>query len=40
VAKGVIYLQTMPVSSELEEEYHNWYNDTHLAEICSVDGIV
>jgi hypothetical protein len=38
--KGVIYLQTMPVSSDLEEEYHNWYNDTHLAEICSVDGIV
>ena len=38
--KGVIYLQTMPVSSDLEEEYHEWYNDTHLAEICSVDGIV
>src|SRR6201990_345085 len=38
--KGVIYLQTMPVSSDLEEEYHTWYNDTHLAEICSVEGIV
>ena len=38
--KGIIYLQTMPVSSDLEEEYHKWYNDTHLAEICSVDGIV
>jgi hypothetical protein len=38
--KGIIYLETMPVSSDREAEYHKWYNDTHLAEICSVDGIV
>ena len=38
--KGVIYLETMPVSADREEDYHKWYNDTHLAEICSVDGIV
>ena len=38
--KGIIYLQTMPVSPDREEDYHKWYNDTHLAEICSVDGIV
>ena len=30
----------MPVSPDREAEYHKWYNDTHLAEICSVDGIV
>jgi hypothetical protein len=40
VAKGIIYLETMPVSPDREEDYHTWYNDTHLAEICSVDGIV
>src|SRR5271168_5330013 len=38
--KGIIYLETMPVSPDREAEYHKWYNDTHLAEICSVDGIV
>jgi hypothetical protein len=40
VAKGIIYLETMPVTADREAEYHKWYNDTHLAEICSVDGIV
>jgi hypothetical protein len=40
MAKGIIYLETRPVSPDREEEYHKWYNDTHLAEICSVDGIV
>jgi hypothetical protein len=38
--KGIIYLETTPVSPDREAEYHKWYNDTHLAEICSVDGIV
>jgi hypothetical protein len=37
--KGIIFLETMPVSPDLEAEYHDWYNDTHLAEICSVEGI-
>jgi hypothetical protein len=40
MAKGIIYLETMPVSADREAEYHKWYNDVHLAEICSVDGIV
>jgi hypothetical protein len=38
--RGIIYLETMPVSSDREAEYHKWYNDVHLAEIVSVDGIV
>ncbi len=37
--RGIIYLETMPVSPDLEAEYHEWYNDTHLEEICSVEGI-
>src|SRR5437879_7840663 len=40
MARGIIYLETMSVTADREAEYHNWYNDTHLAEICSVDGIV
>jgi hypothetical protein len=38
--RGIIYLETRPVSPDREDEYHKWYNDTHLAEIVSVDGIV
>jgi hypothetical protein len=37
--KGIIFLQTMPRSADVEAEYHDWYNDTHLEEICSVEGI-
>ncbi|RDH78539.1 hypothetical protein DVS77_11785 [Mycolicibacterium moriokaense] len=40
MTRGIIYLETMPVSQDREAEYHKWYNDTHLAEICSVDGII
>jgi hypothetical protein len=38
--RGIIYLETMPVSPEREADYHEWYNDVHLAEIVSVEGIV
>jgi hypothetical protein len=40
MAKGIMYVETMPVSPDREADYHNWYNDVHLAEIVSVDGIV
>jgi len=30
----------MPASPDREAEYHKWYNDTHLAQILSVEGIV
>src|SRR6201991_4004950 len=38
--RGMIYSPRTPVSADKEAEYHKWYNDTHLAEICSVDGVV
>lgn len=37
--KGIIFLETMPRSADVEAEYHDWYNDVHLEEICSVEGI-
>jgi hypothetical protein len=40
MAKGILYVETMPVSPDREALYHKWYNDTHMAELCSVDGIV
>jgi len=38
--RGIMYVETMPVSPDRVEEYHTWYNDTHLAQITSVEGIV
>jgi hypothetical protein len=35
-----MYVETMPASADREAEYHKWYNDTHLAQILSVEGIV
>ena len=40
MAKGIVYVESMPVSSDREADYHNWYNDTHLAEIVAVEGFV
>ena len=38
--RGIMYVETMPVSPDKEAEYHKWYNETHLAQIVAVDGIV
>lgn len=38
--RGIMYVETMPVSADREADYHRWYNETHLAEIASVDGFV
>jgi hypothetical protein len=38
--KGMMYLETMPVSGDREADYHKWYNETHLAEVTSVEGVV
>ena len=38
--KGIIYVETMPASADREAAYHKWYNDTHLEQILSVEGIV
>jgi hypothetical protein len=38
--RGIMYVETMPVSPDREADYHKWYNDTHLAQIVSVEGIV
>jgi hypothetical protein len=38
--KGIMYVETMPVSRDREADYHKWYNETHLPQITSVEGIV
>jgi hypothetical protein len=38
--RGIMYVETMPASADREAEYHKWYNETHLEQILSVEGIV
>lgn len=40
VPRGIMYVETMPVSADKEAEYHTWYDETHLGQILSVEGIV
>jgi hypothetical protein len=38
--KGIMYVASMPVSPDREQEYHDWYNNTHLAELTQLDGVI
>jgi hypothetical protein len=38
--KGIMYVESAPVSPNREAEYHKWYNEIHLPEIMSIDGFV
>jgi hypothetical protein len=40
VAKGIFVVQSNPSSPEREDEYNDWYTNTHLGEVCAVPGIV
>jgi hypothetical protein len=38
--KGILLVETHPVTPEQEAAYHEWYDKTHLAEIVALDGFV
>ena len=38
--KGIMVVQTGPVSAEREGEYNDWYAGTHIPEILAVPGFV
>ena len=38
--KGILYVESRPASPEQAADYHQWYNETHLPEMLSVDGFV
>jgi hypothetical protein len=40
VAKGILVVATNPTSPERDAEYNDWYNNTHLGEVCAIPGIV
>jgi hypothetical protein len=36
--KGVMIVQSRPVSADREDEYNQWYDDVHIAQILAVPG--
>ena len=36
--RGIMYVETWPASPEEAEEYHRWYNETHMQEILAIEG--
>ena len=40
MAKAILYVESRPVSDERLDDYHQWYNETHLPEVVAVPGFV
>lgn len=38
--RGILFVETRPKFSEQEQEYHRWYDETHLREVVGIDGFV
>ena len=38
--KGIMVVQSDPVDPAHEDEYNDWYDNTHVPEICAVPGFV
>lgn len=38
--KGILYVESRPSSPERLDEYHRWYDETHLREVVGLDGFV
>jgi len=36
---GKLLVYTRPTSPDVEDEYNRWYDDVHLADVCSVPSI-
>ncbi len=39
MAKATLVVMTNPVSSEVEDEYNDWYDNVHLQDLVAVDGV-
>jgi hypothetical protein len=40
MAKGIMVVQSSPVSADREDEFNDWYDNIHVPEICAVPGFV
>ena len=38
--KGIMVVQTNPIDPSREDEYNDWYSNTHIPEVCAVPGFV
>jgi hypothetical protein len=38
--RGILHVESRPVSPEREDEYNRWYNETHLREVLALPGFV
>jgi hypothetical protein len=38
--KGIMVVQSSPCDPAREDEYNDWYSNTHLPEVCAVPGFV
>jgi hypothetical protein len=37
--KAVLLVQSQAVTPDREDEYHKWYDQTHLPQVCEIPGI-
>jgi hypothetical protein len=40
VPKGIMVVQSAPASPDREDEFNDWYDNTHVPEICAVPGFI
>lgn len=40
MARGILLVESYPDSPELVDQYHKWYNETHLPEIVELEGFI
>ncbi|HSA49138.1 MAG TPA: hypothetical protein VLH10_03385 [Yinghuangia sp.] len=40
MARGIMIVESGPVSPEREDEYNAWYTETHIPELCAIPGFV
>jgi len=38
--KGILCVESRPVSPDRAADYHRWYDETHIPEILQLDGFV
>ena len=38
--KGILFVESRPSDPSREDEYNQWYTDTHIPDVCAVPGFV
>ncbi len=39
MTKAVFVVYSQPATPEREDEYNDWYDNTHLRQVCETDGV-